>query len=110
MPPSVRIAAVRRLVAGALVGVVLAGCATAPTQPAGYYGAGSSESPQFSVMAGILNALALPLYIPLKIAVCAATIGLAAPATAVTAITDPYGTGWQRQALAEGFADNCGLP
>jgi hypothetical protein len=35
---------------------------------------------------------------------------IAIPATAVTAITDPYGLGWQRQSIADGIATNCSPP
>jgi hypothetical protein len=106
-----RIADIRRLLACALAALMLTSCATATTPPPGRYASdGYGESPQYGLMAGILNVIALPLYIPLKIAVCAATVVLAAPATAITAVTDPYGTGWQRQDLADGFASNCGLP
>jgi hypothetical protein len=102
---------VRRLLAGGLVALTLSGCMTAPQPTAARYGSDLyADNPQYGVMAGILNVLALPLYIPLKIVVCAATVAFAAPATAVTALTDPHGTGWQRQDLAEGFATNCGVP
>jgi hypothetical protein len=105
-----RITDVRRLLACALVALMLASCATTTPPPGRYASDGYGESAQYGLMAGILNAIALPLYIPLKIAVCAATVGLAAPATAIAAVTDPYGTGWQRQDLAAGFASNCGIP
>jgi hypothetical protein len=62
------------------------------------------------VMTGILNVIALPLYIPFKAAVCATTLLFAAPATAVAAVTDPDGTGWRREVINEGFAANCGPP
>ena len=100
-----------RFLACVLLGLMLTSCATAPPSP-GYYGSSSTstEAPQHSLMAGILNALALPLYIPFKLAVCATTIVFAAPATAITAVTDPDGTGWQRESLTEGFTANCGPP
>ena len=102
---------VSRLLACVLVALTLASCATAPP-PGGAYGApaASTEAPQHSVFASILNVLALPIYIPFKAVVCAATIVLAAPATAVVAVTDPDGTHWQREALTEGFSANCGPP
>ncbi len=108
MPTNVRSS---RFLACVLLGVTLTGCATAQPSP-GAYGAPapSTEPPQHSLMAGILNALALPIYLPFKVVVCAATIALAAPATAITAVTDPDGTGWQRESLTEGFTANCGPP
>jgi hypothetical protein len=103
------ISAFRRLLAWMLLGLMLTGCATAPPTPE-RYGPASTERPQYSVMTGILNAMALPLYIPFKAAVCATTIVFAAPAAAVLAVTDPEGTGWQRRDLNEAFASNCGPP
>lgn len=102
---------ISRFLACVLLGLTLTSCATAPP-PSGPYGspAASTEATQHSLMAGILNVLALPLYIPFKLAVCATTIVFAAPATAITAVTDPDGTGWQRESLTEGFAANCGPP
>src|SRR5215468_4274652 len=92
---------------GLLIGLVLTGCATAPPAT-GRYDPAPPEPPRQSLMAGILNALALPLYIPFKAAVCATTVVFAIPATAVFAVTDPEGTGWQRQNVTDGFSSNCG--
>ncbi len=97
----------RRLLAGTLLGLTLTSCAAAP--PPGRYGAASPEPVQYTVMTGILNVIALPLYIPFKAAVCATTVLFAAPATAVAAITDD-GSGWRREIINEGFATNCGPP
>jgi hypothetical protein len=98
----------RRLLAGTLLGLTLAGCAAAP-QPGGY-GTAAPEPVQYTVMTGILNVIALPIYLPFKAAVCATTLIFAAPATAIHAVTDPDGTGWQRQAVNEAFSANCGPP
>ena len=100
-----------RFMAYVLLGVVLTSCATAPPQP-GAYGspAAAAESERTSVMGSILSALALPIFIPFKVAVCAATVVFVAPAAAVVAVSDSYGTGWQRDLLNEGFSQNCGPP
>src|SRR5215510_9785879 len=101
----------RRLRAGISTGLLgallLTGCATAPPAT-GRYDPAPPEPPRQSVMASILNALALPLFIPFKAVVCATTVVFAIPATAVFAVTDPDGTGWQRQNVTEGFSNNCG--
>lgn len=100
-----------RFLACVLLALMLTSCATAPPSRGHYSSSGTSGgATQYTVMASILNVLALPLYIPFKLAVCATTIALAAPATAITAVTDPDGTGWQREMIAEGFTENCGLP
>jgi len=90
-----------------IMGIVLTGCATAPPAT-GRYDPTSPEPPRQSVAASILNILTLPLYIPFKAVVCATTVVFAIPATAVFAITDPEGTGWQRQNVTDGFSSNCG--
>jgi hypothetical protein len=58
----------------------------------------------------VLRVISSPFYLVLKAVVCAATTVIAVPGTMVTGITDPYGEGWQRQRLAEGFGANCGPP
>ena len=97
----------RRFVASLIVALLLASCATAPQQPTAGYGPGSAERDE-RLMAGILTAIALPLYIPFKAAICALTVAVAAPATAVYAVSDPEGKDWIRRELSEGFATNCG--
>jgi hypothetical protein len=102
-----RALASRRFVASLIVALLLASCATAPQQPTAYSG-GASDPGDNRVMAGILTAISLPLFIPFKAAVCALTVAFAVPATAITAVTDPEGKDWQRRELGEGFASNCG--
>ena len=100
-----------RGVALALLGLTLSACAA--RQPvAGYYATPSmveaaQERPAAVVL---LNLLASPVYFAVKAVACAASAVIAIPATAVTAITDPYGLGWQRQSLADGIATNCSPP
>ena len=101
----------RRLLVYGLLLPLLASCATAPPQSAERYEPpAAAPPPELSPMASVLNVIAFPLYLCFKAAVCAATVVLAVPATAVTAVTDPEGTGWQRHDLAEGFATNCSFP
>jgi hypothetical protein len=99
-----------RWIACGLLALLLPSCATAPPSSSYYGSTSSSESRQYSLMSGILSALALPIYLPFKAAVCAVTVAFVVPATAVTAVTDPEARGWQREALNEGFASNCGPP
>jgi len=105
--------AIRRLTSWLLLGVMLAGCATAaPRSVTSPYTADVSaptrqpDSPAVTV----LNVLVTPLYFAFKVAVCGATVAIGAPLTGLAALTDPYGDGWQRQTLATGFAANCGPP
>lgn len=101
----------RRVGACLLAGLLLAGCATAPPQREGYAPAPAEPSrPEVSAAGTVLNALALPVTVAFKVVVCAGTIALGVPATAVLALSDPEGTGFQRQNLNEAFATNCGWP
>jgi hypothetical protein len=113
MAQNVRTPPVRRLASGLLLGVMLAGCATAaPRSAADSYAPETSAPPrqQASGVAAVLNVLVTPLYFAVKVAVCGATVAIGAPLTALAAVTDPYGYGWQRENLANGFAANCGPP
>ncbi len=101
-----------RIVAGLLLLVILAGCATAPPQPSDASGA-LARPPypaQPDAMRVILNIITTPVFLPLKAVVCAVTTVFAVPATAITALSDPEGDEWQRQRISEGFAANCGPP
>jgi hypothetical protein len=95
----------------ALLGLTLTACAA--RQPVtGYYATPSmveaaQERPAAVVL---LNLLTSPVYFAVKAVACAASAMIAIPATAVTAITDPYGLGWQRQSIADGIATNCSPP
>jgi hypothetical protein len=113
MARTLRPPAIRRLTSWLLLGVMLAGCATAaPRSVTSPYTADVSaptrqpDSPAVTV----LNVLVTPLYFAFKVAVCGATVAIGAPLTGLAALTDPYGDGWQRQTLATGFAANCGPP
>ncbi len=102
----------RRVGACLLAGLLLASCATASRQPGEGYAAAAAEPsrPELHPSASVLNALALPVTLALKVVVCAGTIALGGPETAVLAMSDPEGTGPQRQGLNEAFATNCGWP
>ena len=106
----------RAAIAGLLI-LALTGCATTKAaQMSEGYGPVATAAPdqptsqQTSVAGRILGVLVTPLYLGFKAVVCAATVVVAAPATAVAAISDPHATGWQRTDLNEGFGENCGPP
>lgn len=102
-----------RIVAGLLLLVILAGCATAPPQPSDASGGALARPPypaQPDAMRVILNIITTPVFLPLKAVVCAVTTVIAVPATAIAALSDPEGDEWQRQHITEGFAANCGPP
>jgi hypothetical protein len=101
-----------RVGACVLVALVLTSCASAPRQPAELYGPAGPPTTRSELhpAASVLNALALPLTVGLKAVVCAGTVVLGVPATAVLAMSDPEGTGWQRQGINDAFAENCSLP
>jgi hypothetical protein len=105
----------RAAIAGLLI-LTLTGCAAQTAQMSEGYGPASTAPPdqpgarETSVAGRVLGVLVTPLYLGFKAVVCAATVAFVAPATAVAAISDPAGTGWQRTDLNEGFGHNCGPP
>jgi len=113
MARTLRPPAIRRLTSWLLLGVMLAGCATAaPRSTTSPYTAEVSAPPRQSdsPVVTVLNVLVTPLYFAFKVVVCGATVAIGGPLTGLAALTDPYGDGWQRQELATGFAANCGPP
>jgi len=105
----------RRVLSVGLLVLGIAGCATQAARPIGSSGAWgttpalpppSDPSPARTV----LNVIATPLFLMLKAAVCATTAVIAVPSTAIAALSDPAGQGWQRQDLDDGVAANCGPP
>jgi len=105
----------RAAIAGLLI-LTLTGCAAQSAQMSEGYRPASTAAPedpgprQTSVAGRVLGVLVTPLYLGFKAVVCAATVAFVVPATAIAAISDPHGTGWQRTDLNEGFGENCGPP
>ena len=114
MPHTRRGLVVQRVTTVLLGGVLLGGCATvAPPSAAAPTGAEAYRPPpprEVSPVATVFNVLLSPIYFAFKVAVCGATVVVGGPATVLAGVTDPYGYGWQRQQLADGFTSNCGPP
>jgi len=105
----------RRTLSVWLLVLMLSGCAAQSARTRGGYapaGALTAQPSETSSTDTVLNVIATPIFLAFKAVVCAATVVIAAPGMAITALTDPpgYGYGWQRQGLYEGFAANCGPP
>jgi hypothetical protein len=104
----------RRILAAALLLLVLPGCATRPTgqtTPVSTY-AGSDYVPpeEVAVTHSVLSVVATPFYWIFKAVVCATTAVIAIPGAAVLALTEPSFEARQRGDLDEGVARNCGPP
>ncbi len=101
----------RRILAMAMIAGALAGCAAPP--PPGPT-AGQNAQPVVQPGGGdqVLAAIGTPFLIVAKVPVCILTLVVAAPAGAVSSITDPDNSlGHElRQGLSDGIAQNCGPP
>jgi len=102
----------RRLVGSGLLALTLAACASTPARPAD--GVGSPSSPPAPTDPGVartvLAVIGTPFFFLFKVAVCATTTVIAAPAVAILALVEEPYQHPKRDELSEGFAKNCGSP
>jgi hypothetical protein len=79
-----------------LLALALVGCASPPNPP--------------NTAQSVVDVVATPFLVALKIPVCAVSVGLAAPIAGFTAVSGDMGGPEMRRELGDGIATNCGPP